>query len=80
MTGEGMTSVSVSYETRRHLNTMRSLGNHKSIDALLMHLAKEYKMQKMQGVTDDLRARIGELEGVDAELLVQRLGLSPFPV
>ncbi|MBT3772334.1 MAG: hypothetical protein HOE92_00105 [Euryarchaeota archaeon] len=80
MTGEGMTSVSVSYETRRHINTLRSLEGIKSVDACIMSLVKEHKMAKMRGVTDDLRAKIEELQGIDADLLIQRLGLCPFPV
>ena len=75
-----MTSVSVSYETRRLLNSLRSISGHKSIDGLLMTLMKEHKMQKLSGVTDDLRNRLSELEGIDSEVLIQRLGLCPFPV
>ena len=80
MTGEGMTSVSVSYETRRHLNSLRSMSGHHSIDGMLMTLVKEHKMQKLQGVTDELRTKIDELSGIDAEVLIQRLSLCPFPV
>ncbi len=80
MTGEGMTSVSVSYETRRHLNSLRSMSGHSSIDGMLMTLVKEHKMQKLQGVTDELRTKIDELSGIDAEVLIQRLSLCPFPI
>ena len=62
-----MTSVSVSYETRRHLNSLRSMSGHRSIDGMLMTLVKEYKMQKLQGVTDELRAKIDELSGRSEE-------------
>lgn len=75
-----MTSVSVSYETRRHLNSLRSMSGHRSIDGMLMTLVKEYKMQKLQGVTDELRTKIDELSGIDAEVLIQRLSLCPFPI
>ena len=75
-----MTSVSVSYETRRQLNSLRSVSGQKSIDGLLMTLVKEHKNQNLSGVTDDLRSRLNELEGIDAEILIQRLGLCPFPV
>ena len=75
-----MTSVSVSYETRRQLNSLRSMSGQKSIDGLLMTLVKEHKKQNLSGVTDDLRSRLDELEGIDAEILIQRLGLCPFPV
>lgn len=75
-----MTSVSVSYETRRNLNSLRSMSGHRSIDGMLMTLVKEHKMQKLQGVTDELRAKIDELSGIDAEVLIQRLSLCPFPI
>ena len=75
-----MTSVSVSYETRRQLNSLRSVSGQKSIDGLLMALVKEHKKQNLSGVTDDLRSRINELEGIDAEILIQRLDLCPFPI
>ncbi|MCS5582215.1 MAG: hypothetical protein NZ777_01735 [Pseudomonadales bacterium] len=80
MTGEGMTSVSVSYETRRHLNSLRSMSGQRSIDGMLMELVKEHKMQKLQGVTNELRAKIEEISSIDAEVLIQRLSLCPFPV
>ena len=75
-----MTSVSVSYETRRNLNSLRSMSGHRSIDEMLITLVKEHKMQKLQGVTDELRAKIDELSGIDAEVLIQRLSLCPFPI
>ena len=75
-----MTSVRVSYETRRHLNSLRSMTDHRSVDGLIMGLVKEHKMQKLQGVTDELRAKINELSGIDSEVLIQRLSLCPFPV
>lgn len=75
-----MTSVSVSYETRRNLNSLRSMSGHRSIDGMLMTLVKEHKMQKLQGVTDELRTKIDELSGIDAEVLIQRLSLCPFPI
>ncbi|GIR08011.1 MAG: hypothetical protein CM15mP18_3400 [Methanobacteriota archaeon] len=36
MTAKGMTSVSVSYEVRRQLNTLRSLGGYKSVNEVLL--------------------------------------------
>jgi hypothetical protein len=47
---------------------------------MLMELIKEHKMQKLQGVTDELRAKIEEISSIDAEVLIQRLSLCPFPV
>ena len=78
MTGEGMTSVSVSYETRRQLNTMRTNSGHQSGDDLLKALIKEHKINRMQGNVDKLRERVDDIAAVDVEHLVQRLNLSPF--
>ncbi len=68
-----MTSVSVSYETRRLLNTMKSMENFRSIDDLLKHLTRSHSLQRLHGVRDDLRDRIEALAKVDAEELVKAL-------
>ena len=80
MTAAGMTSVSVSYETRRQLNSMKAMGDFRSIDDLLADLVKQHKVMRMRGVVDDLRKRLDQLEGMDAEALIRRLALSPFPI
>lgn len=80
MTGKGMTSVSVSYEVRRQLNTMRTMGDFASVDDLLRHLIREHKVAKMSGTTDKLRDRVKEAADVDVNHLVERLNLSPFKV
>ena len=49
MTGEGMTSVSVSYEIRRQLNTLRTTGGHRSVNELLAEMIRTHKMLKMKG-------------------------------
>ena len=49
MTGEGMTSVSVSYEVRRQLNTMRTMSGHKSVNELLTDLVRAHKISMMNG-------------------------------
>lgn len=80
MTAAGMTSLSVSFETRRQLNSMKVMDNHRSIDDLLADLVKQYKVLRMRGVVDDLRARFSELEEMDVDALVRKLAMSPFAV
>lgn len=80
MTAAGMTSVSVSFETRRQLNSMKVMDNHRSIDDLLADLVKQYKVLRMRGVVDDLRSRFAELEDMDVDTLVRKLAISPFAV
>ena len=80
MTAAGMTSVSVSFETRRQLNSMKVMDNHRSVDDLLADLVKQYKVLRMRGVVDDLRARFSELEEMDVDALVRKLAMSPFAV
>ena len=70
---ERMTSVSVSYETRRMLNTMRTMEGYKSIDELLKHLTRTHSLQRLHGAQQDLRERIEALSELDLEALVQRL-------
>jgi len=72
--------VSVSFETRRQLNSMKVMDNHRSIDDLLADLVKQYKVLRMRGVVDDLRARFSELEEMDVDALVRKLAMSPFAV
>ena len=47
MTGEGMTSVSVSYEVRRQLNTLRTMDGHRSVDSFISELIRAHKLSKM---------------------------------
>ena len=56
---EGMTSVSVSYEVRRQLNTLRSLGGYKSVNEVLLDLIRHQRMARMDGSLELLRAREG---------------------
>ena len=67
MTAEGMTSISVSYEVRRQLNTLRTLSGYKSVNDFLNDLIRAHKITKMNGE-------------VDVEHLVDRLNLSPYRV
>ena len=80
MTGEGMTSVSVSYEVRRQLNTMRSTSGHKSVNELLTDIVRAHKIAKMDGEIETLRERMKAVADVEVEHLVDRLILAPFKV
>lgn len=80
MTGEGMTSVSVSYEIRRQLNTLRTMDGHRSVDTFLAELIRAHKLAKMNGELESLRSQMKEAADVNADHLVQRLNLSPFKV
>ena len=78
MTAEGMTSISVSYEVRRQLNTLRTLSGYKSVNELLNDLIRAHKITKMNGEIENLRERMKAAADVDIEHLVNRLNLSPF--
>ena len=75
-----MTSVSVSYEVRRQLNTLRTMDGHRSVDSFLSELIRAHKLAKMNGDLDELRTQMKEAAVVSAEHLVQRLNLAPFKV
>ena len=80
MTAEGMTSISVSYEVRRQLNTLRTFSGYKSVNELLNDLIRAHKITKMNGEVEKLRERMKAVADVDVEHLVDRLNLSPFRV
>jgi len=80
MTADGMSSISVSYETRRQLNTMRTMDGFKSVDLLLADLIREHKTKKMRGELDNLRTSMKEIADVNVNHLVDRLNLAPFKV
>tara|TARA_B100001093_G_scaffold101433_2_gene93573 strand:- start:10371 stop:10613 length:243 start_codon:yes stop_codon:yes gene_type:complete len=80
MTAEGMTSVSVSYEVRRQLNTMRSMSGHKSVNEMLSDMVRAHKISKMNGEIETLRERMKAVADVEVEHLVDRLNLAPFKV
>jgi len=73
-----MTSVSVSFEVRRQLNSMRALGNYKSVDDLILQMLKEHRLSQIKQDSGALQAALGDIGGVDVDALVQKLGLSPF--
>ena len=75
-----MTSVSVSYEVRRQLNTLRTMDGHRSVDSFLSELIRAHKLAKMNGDLDELRTQMKEVADVSGEHLVQRLNLAPFKV
>ena len=80
MTGEGMTSVSVSYEIRRQLNTLRTMDGHRCVDTFLAELFRAHNLAKLNGELESLRSQMKEAADVNADHLVQRLNLSPFKV
>ncbi len=75
-----MTSISVSYEIRRQLNTLRTMDGYRSVNLLLADLLRDYKMAKMNEELGDLRAQMKEIADVSADHLVERLNLAPFKV
>ena len=75
-----MTSVSVSYEVRRQLNTLRTMDGHKSVDSFISELIRAHKLAKMTGELDELRSKMKEIADVNSDHLVQRLNLAPFKV
>ena len=80
MAAEGMTSISVSYEVRRQLNTMRTSSGYGSVNDLLNDLVRAHKIAKMQGEIDILRQRMRDIADVPVEQLADRLNLAPFKV
>lgn len=75
-----MTSVSVSYEVRRQLNTMRTVNGHKSVNMLLEDVIRAHKMARMRGELDILQEHLKRVADVNVEHLVNRLNMAPFKV
>ena len=78
MTAEGMTSVSVSLETRRQLNQMRSMMKFKNIDLLLEHLLMEKRLSRLSAESKQLQEHLEKLDDIDVNDLIEKLELSPF--
>ena len=78
MTGEGMTSVSVSLETRRQLNQMRSMIEFKNIDLLLEHLLMEKRLSRLSAESKQLKEHLDKLEDIDVDVLIKKLAMAPF--
>jgi len=76
MGSPNMTSVSVSFEARRQLNSMRAMGNYRSVDDLIQAVLQEYRMMQLRGEADKLRSRLREIGQTDVEALIGRLGNS----
>ena len=72
--------MSVSYEIRRQLNTLRTTGGHTSVNDLLADMIRTHKMLKMKGEIDTLRTRMQQAVDVDVDHLAERLNLAPFQV
>jgi|TARA_B110000263_G_C15160790_1_gene442310 Arc/MetJ-type ribon-helix-helix transcriptional regulator len=73
-----MTSISVSFEVRRQLNSMRALGNYKSVDDFLQQLLKEYRLNQISRDSDALQQSLGSINDIDVNELIAKLELSPF--
>ena len=70
-----MTSVSVSFEVRRRLNSLRAMEGVKSIDDLLKSVLKEYRLNRLKEEHDSLRMRISNLDDTDIDATLTALGL-----
>lgn len=57
---------------------MRAMGNHKSVDELLILVLQEYRMAQLRTEADKLRNRLRDIGQTDVEALVERLGHSPY--
>ncbi len=68
-----MTSVSVSFEARRLLNSLKSMEGHQSVDALIKDMVKQHQLRRLQNHITDLRDQISSLKGMDIDNLVRRL-------
>ena len=75
-----MTSVSVSYEVRRQLNTLRTVSGHKSVNELLEDLIRAHKMARMRGEIATLREHLQRVADVTVDHLESRLNMAPFEV
>ena len=78
MTAEGMTSVSVSLETRRKLNQMRSMMEFKNIDLLLEHLLMEKRLSRLSTESKQLQDNLEQIKEIDVNSLISKLELSPL--
>tara|TARA_B100000945_G_C20261374_1_gene539458 strand:+ start:500 stop:736 length:237 start_codon:yes stop_codon:yes gene_type:complete len=78
MTAPGMTSVSVSLETRRLLNSLRSMSDFKSIDDLVEHLIKEQRMMRLKAEFEELQKLIANMDNVDIDALIASVELPKY--
>ena len=78
MTAPGMTSVSVSLETRRLLNSLRSMSDFKSIDDLVEHLIKEQRVMRLKAEFEELQKLIANMDNVDIDALIASVELPKY--
>ena len=68
-----MTSVSVSFEIRRRLNSLKAMEGVTSVDDLLKAVLKEHRLNRLRSEQDSIRSRIRELEKTDIEAVINRI-------
>ena len=68
-----MTSVSVSFEIRRRLNSLKAMEGVTSVDDLLKAVLKEHRLNRLRSEQDSIRSRIQELEMIDIEAVINRI-------
>ncbi len=78
MTAPGMTSVSVSLETRRLLNSLRSMSDFKSIDDLVEHLIKEQRMMRLKNEFEELQKLISDMDNANIDALISNVELPKY--
>ena len=68
-----MTSVSVSFEIRRRLNSLKAMEGVNSVDDLLKAVLKEHRLNRLRSEQDSIRSRIRDLERTDIEAVINRI-------
>ena len=68
-----MTSVSVSFEVRRRLNSLKAMEGVTSVDDLLKAVLKEHRLNRLRAEQDSIRSRIRELKKTDIEAVINRI-------
>ena len=68
-----MTSVSVSFEIRRRLNSLKAMEGVNSVDDLLKAVLKEHRLNRLRSEQDSIRSRIRDLEQTDIEAVINRI-------
>ena len=68
-----MTSVSVSFEIRRRLNSLKAMEGVRSVDDLLKAVLKEHRLNRLRSEQDSIRLRIRDLEKSDIEAVIARI-------
>ena len=68
-----MTSVSVSFEIRRRLNSLKAMEGVNSVDDLLKAVLKEHRLNRLRSEQDSIRSSIRDLERTDIEAVINRI-------